>query len=242
MSIFKTIGSYWGPVGTVVGAALDNQLNKHNARSAARQQNQATLDMYSSAPSYQMEGFRRAGLNPMLAYSRMDFPSGSASVQTFPSGFSQSFAAGVQAQAASQQADTAAEVGSASSAKMRQETETEKFRTAVQRNESIKGNYALQQLAGTLDAAMKVTNAANAPEAIAKLEEPRIRAGLAELRAAFASATNDAQVYEALNSKAVNIALDVLGRVTGMGTAINGAVDRYRARSQRGDIINLNKD
>jgi len=224
--------SGWAALGA---GALDLISNKI----LQRRENQNTLDMYTKAPSYQMEGFRAAGLNPMLAYGRIDFPSGSA--RYTPSTFASNYSQMTQAEAASKQADTAQEVGSAQAAKTRQETKTEEFRTKVSQNEAIKGNYALMQLAGALDAAMKVTGELGT-DAISKLEEPRIRAGLQELRAAFASAKNDADVYEALNSRAVNMALDVLGKVTGSGNAIAGAVDRYRARSQRGDIINLNKD
>lgn len=220
--------------GAIAGAVASYALNRHSARSNADYQNDQTRDMMVDAPGLQMEGFRRAGLNPMLAYGNINFPGSSANtIQApidLPSAMSQSSMAASQAQ-----------VADASSAKMAQETKTESFRTAIANNEAIRGNYALQELAGKLDAAMKVTGEVGA-NAISALEQPRIRAGLEELRAAFASAKNDAAVYEALNSKAVQVALDVLGRLTGSGNAIAGAVDRYRARSQRGDIINLNKE
>lgn len=228
--------SGWAALAAVGGSLIDSWANNYNAK----KQDERTLSMQRATPAAQMEGFRRAGLNPMLAYSRMEFPN-SASNYT-PSNFSSGITQSMQASAAMQQADTASHVGSAQAAFTRQQTETEKFRTAIAHNDAIKGNYALMDLAAQIDAAIQITKTANGTEALAELAKPRIRAGLQELRAAFASAKNDADVFEALNSKAVNIALDVLGRVTGMGNAISGAVDRYRARSQRGDIINLNKD
>jgi hypothetical protein len=220
--------------GYALAAGADYLLGRHSAKKAAEYQNDATRQLWLDAPSLQMEGFRRAGLNPMLAYGRIDFPGSSANVAATQSNIAGAMAAGEQAEAATR-------TSTASAAKMEQETKTESFRTAVVQNDAIKGNYALRELAGKLDAAERMTGKLGA-DAISALEQPRIKAGLAELRAAFASADNDAAVFEALNSKAVQIALDVLGRVTGTGNAIAGAVDRYRARSQRGDIINLNKD
>lgn len=233
----------WGAIAGAVGtAALDYFTNQSSAKQSADWQNAATIQQMKEAPSAQMEGFRRAGLNPMLAYQRMDFPTASAPVGVAQMNTSGAIPASIQAAAASKQADTAAEVGSASSALMKAQAKTEFFRAAVSQNDAIKGNYAVMQLAGTLDAAMQITKTSNGPDAMAALAKPQIQAGLAELRAALASANNDAAVYEALNSKAVQIALDVLGRLSGSGSAIAGAVDRYRARSQRGQIIDLNKD
>lgn len=197
------------------------------------------LDLMRKTPTAQVEGFRAAGLNPMLVYQQGSFPSLSAGSGITSPGSVYSQIQG--SSAASQQADTAASVGETTSALQRAQAKTEGFRSAIAHNDAIKGNYAVMQLAGVLDAAMRVTGEMGT-DAISRLEEPRIRAGLQELRAAFASAKNDADVYEALNSKAVGLALDVLGKLTGSGNAIAGAVDRYRARSQRGDIINLNKE
>lgn len=221
--------------GALAGAALDYFGNRKNQD----RQNEATRELWRQAPSDQMEGFRRAGLNPMLAYGRIDFPGSSANYA--PSNFGGAITQAMQAHAANVQATASDRVSSAQAAKLEQETKTERFRTAIAQNDAIKGNYALRELAGKLDAAERITGKLGA-DAISELEQPRIKAALEELKAAFASAKNDAAVFEALNSKAVQIALDVLGRVTGTGNAIAGAVDRYRARSQRGDIINLNKD
>lgn len=214
--------------GTVGSAALNQMMGQDKAKF----ENEQTLEMARQMPAAQMAGLRNAGLNPMLAVNKLDMPTSSASAVPYaPADVNSSVNAGTQR--AAQQSTSALQAKQAT---------TEGWRGAVAHNDAIKGNYALMQLAGTLDAAMTATGAANGTEALAKLEEPRIKAGLQELRAAFASAKNDTQVYEALNSKAVQLALDVLGRITGSGSAIAGAVDRYRARSQRGDIINLNKE
>lgn len=225
-----------GAIGAAIGSGLlEDDMKKGQTEWNKEQQ----LDLMRKTPAAQMQGFRDAGLNPMLTYSQGSFPSISAgSGITSPGSV---YSALQSSAAASQQADTAADVGAASAGLLRAQTKTESFRSAIAHNDAIKGNYAVMQLAGALDAAMKVTGESGA-NAIAALEEPRIKAGLQELRAALASAKNDADVYEALNSKAVNMALDLLGKLTGSGSAIAGAVDRYRARSQRGDIINLNKE
>lgn len=228
----QALGAIAGAVGS---GFLEDSFKKGQTEFNKEQQ----LDLMQKTPAAQMKGFADAGLNPMLVYQQGSFPSLNAGSGITSPGSVYSQIQG--ASAASTQAETAASVGEASSALMRAQTKTEGFRAAVAQNDAIKGNYAVMNLAGVLDAAMKVTGEVG-PQAISMLEQPRIRAGLAELRAALASANNDAQVFEALNSKAVQVALDVLGKLTGSGNAIAGAVDRYRARSQRGDIINLNKE
>lgn len=218
-----------------------------NAESGGSAKGNQDFQAYQSATAYRrgMYDMKEAGLNPMLAYSQggASVPTGATyTAQNVGASAAQAFSAAQSSQAAAQSVDQAAPVQAATARNIEAQTKTEGFRAAIAHNDAIKGNYALMELAGTLDAAMKMTGGLTGQEAIAKLSEPRIAAGLMELRAALASAKNDAQVFEALNSKAVNIALDVLGKLTGSGNAIAGAVDRYRARSQRGDIINLNKE
>lgn len=230
--MLESLGAIAGAIGS---GFMEDSMKKGQTEWNKEQQ----LDLMRKTPAAQMQGYRDAGLNPMLTYQQGSFPSLTAGSGITSPGSVYSQIRG--SSAASQQADTGQEVGEASSALMRAQAKTEYFRGAIAQNDAIKGNYAVMQLAGILDAAVRVTGELGS-NAISKLEEPRIRAGLAELRAAFASANNDGDVYEALNSKAVGLALDVLGKLTGSGNAIAGAVDRYRARSQRGDIINLNKE
>jgi len=219
-----------GASSAAVGGLL-GFLNYNTAKRMADFNYNQQMRYLLEAPTKQVEGYRAAGINPMLAYMKGNPNIGSAP-QAQPSNI---WGSGLR--------DASDWQTSARSAdRIEQETKTESYRTVVQHNEAIKGNYELLRLAAEIDAAMLETKAANSTEALTMLAQPRIRAGLQELRAAFASAKNDAEVYEALNSKAVNMALDVLGKITGSGSAIAGAVDRYRARSQRGDIINLNKD
>lgn len=221
-------------------AAVGGLLGFLNYNTAKRLQNFSQEQQYKflrEAPSHQVAGYRAAGINPMLPYMK-----GNPSIGSAP----QAQASNVWGQGLSDASNwqTSAHGVSRTNAEIdviKQELETEKFSTKVRQNDAIKGNYAIMQLAGTLDAAMKETGELGT-DALSALARPQIRAGLMELRAAFASAKNDTDVYEALNSKAVGLALDVLGRLTGSGSAIAGAVDRYRARSQRGDIINLNKE
>lgn len=230
--MLQALGAIAGAVGS---GFLEDSMKKGQTEWNKEQQ----LDLMRKTPAAQMRGFQDAGLNPMLAYQQGSFPSLSAgSGITSPGSV---YSAIQSSSAQSQQADTAQMVGESTSALQTAQAKTEGFRAAIAHNDAIKGNYAVMQLAGVLDAAMRVTGEMGT-DAISRLEEPRIRAGLMELRAAFASARNDGDVYEALNSKAVGLALDVLGKLTGSGNAIAGAVDRYRARSQRGDIINFNKE
>lgn len=239
-------GSLGASLGSQVDASLEqNRANEYNSaeaisatnrsRDMAREQMAFQERMSNTAYQRATQDMINAGINPMLAY-RMGGASapGGASGSSPSASYTPAGAALLASESSSIQANTASRVADA-------QIKTEGFRAAVVQNEAIKGNYALMQLAAELDAAMRVTGKLGS-DALSALAEPRVRAGLQELRAALASASNDADVYEALNSKGVQIALDILGRVTGSGSAIAGAVDRYRARSQRGDIINLNQE
>lgn len=87
----------WGYVaGALAGAALDYVGNRKNQD----RQNEATRELWRQAPSDQMEGFRRAGLNPMLAYGRIDFPGSSANFAQ--SNFGSAITQGMQAAAANE--------------------------------------------------------------------------------------------------------------------------------------------
>lgn len=213
-------------------------LNYNTAKRLADFNYNQQMRYLEEAPGAQVRGYRAAGINPMLPYAKGNPSIGSAPQAVASNMWGQGMSDASNWQNSAQGVARA----HAETNLIRQEFETEKFSTAVKHNEAIKGNYALMQLASEIDAAIQVTGSKNGTDALTELAKPRIRAGLQELRAAFESAKNDADVYQALNSKAVSIALEVLGRVTGSGSAIAGAVDRYRARSQRGDIINLNKD
>lgn len=242
-----------GPVGGAIGSGLGTMLEGDMAQNQANEFSQSSAQanrnfqeqMSNTAYQRAMKDMEAAGLNPMLAYSQggASVPTGSMATYTPVAPATASASAAVQS-ASNDSARTPATVANveADTALTKQQTKTEFFKTAVANNDAIKSNYAVMDLAATLDAAMVITKASSGVEALSKLKQPQVKAGLAELRAALASANNDAQVYEALNSKGVQIALDILGRLSGSGAAIAGAVDRYRARSQRGDIINLNKD
>lgn len=221
-------------------AAVGGLLGFLNYNTAKRMQEFSQEQQYKylrEAPGHQVTGYRNAGINPMLAYAK-----GAPSIgNSFPAQPSNMWGSGLRDASDWQSSAYGVSRTNREVRKLEQEIKSEYFRTSINHNESLKGNYSVIQLMGELDAAMKVTGE-KGPDAISALAQPRVRAGLQELRAAFASAKNDAEVYEALNSKAVNFALEILGKVSGSGSAIAGAVDRYRARSQRGDIINLNKD
>lgn len=213
-------------------------LNYNTAKRMAEFNYNQQMRYLEEAPSRQVAGYRAAGINPMLPYAKGNPGIGAAT----PAVMSDVWGSALNNASNWKASAKTVERMDAEIEKIEAEVKTEGFRAMLARNDVIKGNYDLQKLAGELDAAMVVTAAKNGPEAFAELKKPQIRAGLQELRAALASASNDAQVYEALNSKAVSLALEVLSRVSGSGSAIAGAVDRYRARSQRGDIINLNKE
>lgn len=92
----------WGAIAAALGSsALDVWANNYNAK----KQDDRTLGMYRAAPGAQMEGFQRAGLNPMLAYSRMDFPNSAAGYT--PSNFSTGVTQAMQASASMESARAA---------------------------------------------------------------------------------------------------------------------------------------
>lgn len=97
------LGSLFG----LVGAAYKQKMDQDNAQKATLFQNEQTLRMYREGPKAQMEGFANAGLNPMLAYSRMEFGS-SANTAAFPSDMGQALVAGYQADAANTSATASA--------------------------------------------------------------------------------------------------------------------------------------
>lgn len=224
---------YWGPaLASAATSWLSNEQNSFNSQRQMRLGARLSLQQAEKMPSAQVAGLRAAGINPLLTMGAS--PPQVSALPVAPVDYGRDL--GQMMQAAN-----SVGVGSAQQALTEQQTSTERMRTAVTNNEAIRGNYEVMQLAGTLDAAMKETGELGA-SAISALEQPRIRAGLAELRAALASAKNIADVEEAINSKGVSLALDVLGKVTGSGGSIAAAVDRFRARSQRGSIIDLNKE
>lgn len=93
----------WGYVaGALAGSALDFIANRSNVD----RQNEATRELWRHAPSDQMEGFRRAGLNPMLAYGRIDFPGSSANYA--PSNFGSGITQAMHAAAANEQSAASA--------------------------------------------------------------------------------------------------------------------------------------
>lgn len=129
----------WGHIaGAVAGAALDYMGNRANQN----RQNEATRELWRNAPSDQMEGFRRAGLNPMLAYGKIDFPGSSANYA--PSNFGGAITQAMQASASSdaaaasaKQAETQSRQVDANVKKIEQEisnlkTEQEKARGVIE--------------------------------------------------------------------------------------------------------------
>jgi len=117
-----------GILGGLLGSAYKQKMDQDSAQKATLFQNAQTLRMYREGPSAQMEGFRRAGLNPMLAYSRMEFGS-SANTAAFPSDMGQAFQAGYQADSANtsagasaKQADTQSRLVDETVHKIREET------------------------------------------------------------------------------------------------------------------------
>lgn len=128
----------WGYIaGAVAGSALDYMANRSNVD----RQNEATRELWRNAPSDQMEGFRRAGLNPMLAYGRIDFPGSSANYapSNFGTGVTQAMqahAANVSAASSAQQAASQSRQVDANVSKIEQEvsnlkTEQDKARATI---------------------------------------------------------------------------------------------------------------
>lgn len=68
-NVISTMSPWMAAAGLVGSKLLDNW----SARSNARYQNELSLDQYRATPAAQMQGFREAGLNPMLAFQNTSF-------------------------------------------------------------------------------------------------------------------------------------------------------------------------
>ena len=94
-----------GGLAGVAGALVGRRLDKSAAMDATNASVDATLRSYREAPAAQMEGLANAGLNPMLAYGKLEFPGNFTTAA--PGGFTQSLAAMMSAGAAQSQAGAA---------------------------------------------------------------------------------------------------------------------------------------
>lgn len=94
-------------VGTLGSAFLNQSIGQRNTEFNKEQ----NLDYERKAPSAQVQGLRDAGLNPMLAYGKLDFggvapgPMGSSNFNTDMAALQQSGASGVSSAASTQQAE-----------------------------------------------------------------------------------------------------------------------------------------
>lgn len=90
--------SGWGAVAGFFGDVIGRGVTDAYDRYQTKWNNSQTLDMYRATPSAQMEGYQRAGLNPMLAYQNTSFE-GSKMVQgaqISSSGATSAYQAGTQ--------------------------------------------------------------------------------------------------------------------------------------------------
>lgn len=132
-AIGGALGSFFGPIGSTVGSALggalDSDAEQDRAEGYSSAQAQANRDFQErmSNTSYQrgMEDMRRAGLNPMLAYSQggATVPQGSMAPYPGPVGatYQAAAASATSANAAVMQAETARKIGDETVHKIKQE-------------------------------------------------------------------------------------------------------------------------
>lgn len=69
MGLFSGLGSFFGPIGTLVGGAFDSASSENSAQSAADQQMANTRTLRQTAYQDTTQDLKASGLNPMLAYS-----------------------------------------------------------------------------------------------------------------------------------------------------------------------------
>lgn len=138
--MLKALGSiagafFGGPVGSAIGGAIggaiesDQQQDRAEGFSLSSAQANRDFQERMSNTSYQrvMDDMRKAGLNPMLAYSQggASVPGGSMAVYPGAVGaqFTQAAASSASADAAVMQAETAQSVGNVTISKIKQEVQ-----------------------------------------------------------------------------------------------------------------------
>lgn len=115
----------WGAIisagASLLGGAMANRSRSEEASINRDFQEEMSRTQYQRA----MEDMRQAGLNPMLAFSQGGnaVPAGAMpQIENIGSSAAQAYAAGLQAEASSQQSETAATIGTVTIEKIKQET------------------------------------------------------------------------------------------------------------------------
>ena len=180
-AIGGALGSFFGPIGTAVGSALggaldsDMQQDRAEGYSSAEAAKNREFQREMANTSYQrgMEDLRKAGLNPMLAYSQGGAIVPTGSMASYPGAVGAQFrsadaamatseASATSANAAMMQAETAQKIGNSTVEKIKQEIEYSKtdqqrvdalvLTLGEQRQNLIKEGYNLTEVGNQLRA------------------------------------------------------------------------------------------
>jgi len=202
----------WGAFAAALGGGImDAWSNNYNAK----KQDERTLRMYRLAPQHQMQGFADAGLNPMLAYSRMDFPNSSAGYTptSFTTGITQSMQASASmesAQAATSQASSSARQASVAETRVKAEVDKMGAETRKTLAEAGISEASERQISAFIRAiarqyGVQIIEMSESDEAISKfMGDTRVRGELASVGAAVAENLNREELHKFLNMPAAN--------------------------------------
>lgn len=198
----------WAAFGAAAAQAglkqLDATIADSRQRRMTRYNNEQTLHMYEEGPRHQMEGLRRAGLNPMLAYQNLEF-SGSTPVQVQRAGIGDDVGQAYQSYSSAEQTQEQTEQTRQTTSKLKEET-----RKAIA--EADLSEHSERLMRGYLDAIVE----AFGPRNVVRISQ----SGDAEALAAFArKARMDPELAKAGKEVSENVNAKELADIINMPAA-----------------------